>query len=1046
MDPYPTLLDPVWGFLVRLCARLPGGNAALWTGWLAAGFGALCVALDAALMMRVRYPIHDAHDPDETGREATARGIAGLASGLFLMLNVPFWIMSTRSLPGTFHLAMLLSAAWLFSEYQRTGRTSRLYLLGLLYGVGIVEFATFWVFAPLAALLVARAMLQRAEFSVRVLVRTGLCVLPGLLLYVANAWRLWQDPAIHLRGFSSPWSVVWFTWRDQWNLIAHAPQTTGFLMVMTLTVVPWGVMYLMRPKKPAWRYSAWQTFLRLVVLAAALAALFNAPLSPWRYFGMNYLIATPYLILAVCAGGVAGEFWVMGQVRGHRGAGIGQPLRSLMGIVGLLVPIAAAAAGTDFGLRQMGTAVTNTLAITNSGAVTLTILGVRTNGAGAASFRAAGLPATLGAGQQTNVQVVFAPAGYGRRTAALVLSNNSAEASFAVNLAGDGLTTLARNGPLAGGNVLTVTNAAALGNGSDITNVTVGGVRATILAQGTHYVVFTVPAGAVAGAVDMVIQSASIGATTLDDAYLYHPAGSIFGAPGVAAGWTNFGGIPPWWRLDQGFAHDGTAPWVAAQSDSGLTVRRVYRWSGSFWIPLARTFTNEIDVLLHDGTNLYVGVEGGVDVWNGSTWTTRGGLNGRVVSLARNGSTLYAGLEVATGASNIVYEWAGSAWSAIGAAGDDREWEVKTLLHDGSHLYAGGYFHYLNGVYVNGAGRWDGSAWEPLVAGPVFQPVEGEGTGDAPPDAGYFDGSVLDVEKVGGNLYVGGDFTEFGSSPSFQELNRVARWTGNDWTNVGTGLEDIAYALATDGTHLYAGGYFTNAGGRAASRVAKWTGSAWTNLGLGVNGPVQNILWTNGELYVMGSFYEAGGIPAEQVAKWTDGRPAGTGVAPETGSMQGGYRVAISGTNLGVGADVTNVVLCGVGVQEIVSQSVTQVVVVAGTSTKTGTGHVRVYSTSHGMTVRSNAFTYLDVPAFKLSAVALTNSVMLRWPNPQTYGWGSGVVNLRYSASEYPATTNAGTGVYTGSGQVFEHTGRTPGQACYYSLFVSDDGILFEEP
>ena len=345
LDPYPTLLDPVWGFLVRLCARLPGGNAALWTGWLAAGFGALCVALVAALMMRVRYPIHDAHDPDETGREATARGIAGLASGLFLMLNVPFWIMSTRSLPGTFHLAMLLSAAWLFSEYQRTGRTSRLYLLGLLYGFGIVEFATFWVFAPLAALLVARAMLQRAEFSVRVLVRTGLCVLPGLLLYAANAWRLWQDPAIHLRGFSSPWSVVWFTWRDQWNLIAHAPQTTGFLMVMTLTVVPWGVMYLMRPKKPAWRYSAWQTFLRLVVLAAALAALFNAPLSPWRYFGMNYLIATPYLILAVCAGGVAGEFWVMGQVRGHRGAGIGQPLRSLMGIVGLLVPIAATAAG-----------------------------------------------------------------------------------------------------------------------------------------------------------------------------------------------------------------------------------------------------------------------------------------------------------------------------------------------------------------------------------------------------------------------------------------------------------------------------------------------------------------------------------------------------------------------------------------------------------------------------------------------------------------------------------------------------------------------------
>lgn len=345
LDFYPTLLDPLWGILVRGFARLPGGSVAFWAGLFSAGCGAACVALVSVLMMRVRYVVHDSHDPEEARREIQARLMAGWMAGLFLMVNIPFWILSTRSLPGTFHLLMLLTAAWLLSEYQRTGKPIRLYLLGLLYGAGIAEFATFWVFAPLAALLVTRAMLQRAEFSVRVLLRTGLCVVPGLLLYLLNAWQLWQDPAIPLRGFSSMWAVVWFTWRDQWNLIAHAPQTTGFLMVMVLTVVPWGVMFLMRPKKPAWRFSAWQVFLRLVVLVAALAALFNAPLSPWHFFGMNYLIATPYLILAVCAGGVAGEFWVMGQVRGHRNAGIGQPLRSLMGLLGVLMLAAAVGAG-----------------------------------------------------------------------------------------------------------------------------------------------------------------------------------------------------------------------------------------------------------------------------------------------------------------------------------------------------------------------------------------------------------------------------------------------------------------------------------------------------------------------------------------------------------------------------------------------------------------------------------------------------------------------------------------------------------------------------
>ena len=342
LDASPTLLDSLWGFLVR---ALPGGDPAFGASLLSAVCGAAGVGLVAALMMRVRYAIHDSHDPDEARREAQARFVAGMAAGLFTLASIPYWILSTRSLPGSFHLLLLLGAAWLFSEYQRTGKTSRLYLLGLLYGAGVTEFATFWVFAPLAAVLVVRAMLQRAEFNARVLVRTGLCLVPGLLLYVANGLYLARDPAVQLRGFRSAATVIWYVWRDQWHLIVNAPQTSGFLLIMALTVVPWGVMYLLRNKKPAWRYSAWQTFLRLVVLAAALATLFDAPVSPWHFFGMGYLMVTPYLILAACAGAVAGEFWVMGQRREHRNAGIGQPLRTLMGGLGLLVPVAAVAAG-----------------------------------------------------------------------------------------------------------------------------------------------------------------------------------------------------------------------------------------------------------------------------------------------------------------------------------------------------------------------------------------------------------------------------------------------------------------------------------------------------------------------------------------------------------------------------------------------------------------------------------------------------------------------------------------------------------------------------
>ena len=46
----------------------------------------------------------------------------------------------------------------------------------------------------------------------------------------------------------------------------------------------------------------------------------------------------------------------------------------------------------------------------------------------------------------------------------------------------------------------------------------------------------------------------------------------------------------------------------------------------------------------------------------------------------------------------------------------------------------------------------------------------------------------------------------------------------------------LVYALAVSGTNLYAGGYFTTAGGVTANYIAKWDGSAWSALGSGMSG------------------------------------------------------------------------------------------------------------------------------------------------------------------------------------------------------------------
>ncbi|HAS81753.1 MAG TPA: hypothetical protein DCS43_03525, partial [Verrucomicrobia bacterium] len=82
------------------------------------------------------------------------------------------------------------------------------------------------------------------------------------------------------------------------------------------------------------------------------------------------------------------------------------------------------------------------------------------------------------------------------------------------------------------------------------------------------------------------------------------------------------------------------------------------------------------------------------------------------------------------------------------------------------------------------------------------------------------------------------------------------------------------------------------------------------------------------------------------------------GVLPADGAWTGGYEVVISGMNLGNGGDITNVTLCGVAVQSIVSQSATQVVVVAGQAISGVVGDVQVFSASFGATTKSNAFTY----------------------------------------------------------------------------------------
>ena len=158
-----------------------------------------------------------------------------------------------------------------------------------------------------------------------------------------------------------------------------------------------------------------------------------------------------------------------------------------------------------------------------------------------------------------------------------------------------------------------------------------------------------------------------------------------------------------------------------------------------------------------------------------------------------------------------------------------------------------------------------------------------------------------------GNLYAGGWFTTAGGVA----VNHIAKWDGSTWSALGSGLDGGVYALAVDGAgNLYAGGWFHNAGGVAANHIAKWDGSAWSALGEGMGGdnPYVYALAVDGagNLYAGGEFATAGGAAAQNIAKW-DGStwsPLGSGanesvraLAVATGGdiYAGGYFTATGG-------------------------------------------------------------------------------------------------------------------------------------------------------
>jgi len=241
--------------------------------------------------------------------------------------------------------------------------------------------------------------------------------------------------------------------------------------------------------------------------------------------------------------------------------------------------------------------------------------------------------------------------------------------------------------------------------------------------------------------------------------------------------------------------------------------------------------------------------------------------------------TIAGGLEV-----NCVARWDGTYWSALGGGiGQEDFVNVASLavFDDGTGpaLYVGGYFNEAGDASAHSIARWDGTTWSALgdgIDGVLFQPT-------VYALEAFDDGS-------GPALYAGGFFSTAGGVAS----EGIARWDGSTWSSVGGGVNAFAYVTSFEvfddgnGPALYAGGGFSLAGGVPASNIARWDGVGWSALGSGTDAPVLALAvhddGTGPALHVGGSFSAAGGLPAAAIAAWD-----GLGWASLSSSIAGGY-------------------------------------------------------------------------------------------------------------------------------------------------------------
>lgn len=565
---------------------------------------------------------------------------------------------------------------------------------------------------------------------------------------------------------------------------------------------------------------------------------------------------------------------------------------------------------------------------------------------------------------------------YQIRRAAASLARLIAIVGAAIVLSAFGVAQAASSGPASGGNTITI-NGTGLGNGSDITNVTICGVVAVIQSQTADSVTVVVGAVGDGGTGDILVFSASAGVTTFVNGYTYNRPGAVFGP---LMGWTSVSNLPVGRAQSPVVSVNGKIYDIGGSDNSSGALSTVYvynpahpkrRWLRLNNLPVESAPAAAVSV---NGKIYAIAVGGaGVYVYDPAK-PTRGWLSlsnlptapSYFAAAAANGK-IYAIGEGASGNGVCVYDPAQPTlgWLSVSnLPGRGLIAEVTATTLDGKIYLMGGE---SNGVLV----------YDPS------QPTLGWVTVSSLP--GYLAGMA--AAGMDGKIYCVGGF-DFGSEKGLSSVYVYdPEQPALGWLSVSNlpATEWFSSAVSVDGNLYVVGG------------------------------------WNNGDVY--STVYESS---------------FASGVVPSSGPVAGGSTISINGNNLGSG-DVTNVTLCGIPATILADYSPTQIVVTAGAAAIPCQGNVVVRSASYGLTVSSNAYTYQPPAPDALPATNVaTNSFHANWS--RVSGATDYVLDVS-TASNFTSNVARYNNLSVGNVSTFLVRGLNPATSYYYRVRCRQHGI-----